>query len=193
MLGDFSHRLVLEAKRSKNLETIPLYDEDTIRSIIRETNILNNRVETLDSQDDSTQESQSISKNIQTFVGHLIMRRNKRALLAYERQRIDKLCKIVWDNVEQDNTVMENLNYVEKQYLEKYNDLVVDYKNEFPDIDLSGSLEPPNEVFIDVRVLKDAGEIQTEYGVFNLTKDSQFFVRHADVERLIQQGYLKKL
>jgi GINS complex subunit 1 len=42
-------------------------------------------------------------------------------------------------------------------------------------------------------VLKDAGEIQTEYGVFNLRKDSQFFVRRADVERLIQQGYLQKV
>jgi hypothetical protein len=25
-------------------------------------------------------------------------------------------------------------------------------------------LEPPRDLFIDVRVLKDAGEIQTEYG-----------------------------
>ena len=31
-------------------------------------------------------------------------------------------------------------------------------------MDLTGSLEPPRDLFIDVRVLKDAGEIQTEYG-----------------------------
>jgi GINS complex subunit 1 len=38
------------------------------------------------------------------------------------------------------------------------------YKGQWTDIDLTGTLEPPRDLFIDVRVLKDAGEIQTEYG-----------------------------
>ena len=38
------------------------------------------------------------------------------------------------------------------------------YKGQWTDVDLTGSLEPPQDLFIDVRVLKDAGEIQTEYG-----------------------------
>jgi GINS complex subunit 1 len=67
------------------------------------------------------------------------------------------------------------------------------YKGQWTDIDLTGSLEPPRDLFIDVRVLKDAGEIQTEYGAINLTKNSQFFVRQGDVERLIQQGFLQRL
>lgn len=67
------------------------------------------------------------------------------------------------------------------------------YKSSFPDIDLSGDLEPPTNIFIDVRVLRDGGEVQTEYGVFNLIKDSQFYVRKSDVERLIQQGYLEEI
>ena len=44
-----------------------------------------------------------------------------------------------------------------------------------------------------MRVLKDAGEIQTEYGAINLTKNSQFYVRQGDVESLIKQGFLQKL
>ncbi|KAL9098204.1 MAG: hypothetical protein Q9163_006093 [Psora crenata] len=39
------------------------------------------------------------------------------------------------------------------------------YKGQWTDIDLTGSLEPPRDLFVDVRVLKDAGEIQTEYGI----------------------------
>jgi GINS complex subunit 1 len=31
------------------------------------------------------------------------------------------------------------------------------------------------------------------YSAINLTKNSQFYVRQGDVERLIQQGYLQKL
>lgn len=52
----------------------------------------------------------------------------------------------------------------EEEYLRRYNDLLTAYKGQWTDIDLTGSLEPPKDLFIDVRVLKDAGEIQTEYG-----------------------------
>ena len=48
--------------------------------------------------------------------------------------------------------------------MRRYGDLLAAYKGQWTDIDLTGSLEPPKDLFIDVRVLKDAGEIQTEYG-----------------------------
>lgn len=52
----------------------------------------------------------------------------------------------------------------EEDYMRQYSDLLAAYKGQWTDIDLTGSLEPPRDLFIDVRVLKDAGEIQTEYG-----------------------------
>lgn len=52
----------------------------------------------------------------------------------------------------------------EEEYIRLYGDLLAAYKGQWTDIDLTGSLEPPKDLFIDVRVLKDAGEIQTEYG-----------------------------
>lgn len=52
----------------------------------------------------------------------------------------------------------------EEEYFRRYSDLLAAYKGPWTDIDLTGSLEPPKDLFIDVRVLKDAGEIQTEYG-----------------------------
>lgn len=52
----------------------------------------------------------------------------------------------------------------EEEYFRQYNDMLAAYKGQWTDIDLTGSLEPPKDLFIDVRVLKDAGEIQTEYG-----------------------------
>lgn len=88
---------------------------------------------------------------------------------------------------------LDNLNHAEQEYFKNYQKLVMLYKSNFPDLDLSGDLEPPTNIFIDVRVLRDGGEVQTEYGVFNLIKDSQFYVRKSDVERLIQQGYLEEI
>mgnify|MGYP003362648133 FL=1 len=203
MYGDQANKLIVDAKRAQNLDKIPLYQQDTVRSVVNETRDLQREADILtqEAQRDSLSESQGSFipngtdkvKQCQLFVTHLCMRRNKRCLLAYQRQRAQQIDSMVWANVEVGKAVMENLSQHEQEYLSRYNELVSEFKGSMSDIDLGGSLEPPRGVFIDVRVLKDAGEIQTEYGVFNLTKDSQFFVRQADVERLIQQGYLKKL
>ncbi|KFY21073.1 hypothetical protein V491_03180 [Pseudogymnoascus sp. VKM F-3775] len=157
------------------------------------------------------------------LVNHLFMRRNKRCLLAYHRVRTDKLEELIWNGedildapVQQQkaqesynsriqsgnmgggemgngDTNKNNLSPEEEEYVRKYSDLLSTYTGQWTDIDLAGSLEPPRDLFIDVRVLKDAGEIQTEYGSITLTKNSQFYVRQGDVERLIAQGYLQKL
>jgi GINS complex subunit 1 len=98
----------------------------------------------------------------------------------------------------------------EEEYAQGYGLLVAGLKGRWADVELGGNLEPPRDLYVEVRVLKDAGEIQTEYGylgpptipfwgtdimfrVLTLTKNSQLYVRQADVERLIQQGYLQKI
>lgn len=164
------------------------------------------------------------------LVDHLCMRRNKRCLLAYHRVRTEKLEELCWTGVDvleqqqpsetsEDRTPMQgsgghsSLSPEEEEYFRQYGDMLAAYKGQWTDIDLTGSLEPPKDLFIDVRVLKDAGEIQTEYGyviranvawsshgeahlcdrVINLTKNSQLYVRQGDVERLIAQGFLERL
>lgn len=63
------------------------------------------------------------------------------------------------------NTSGQNsLSPEEEEYFRLYSEMLAAYKGQWTDIDLTGSLEPPKDLFIDVRVLKDAGEIQTEYG-----------------------------
>ncbi|KAF9895440.1 DNA replication protein psf1 [Aspergillus nanangensis] len=152
------------------------------------------------------------------LVDHLSMRRNKRCLLAYHRVRTEKLEDLCWkgiDILEQQVPPAEedamgrggsggrpmssqagnhsSLSPEEEEYFRLYSDMLAAYKGQWTDVDLTGSLEPPKDLFIDVRVLKDAGEIQTEYGVINLTKNSQLYVRQGDVERLIAQGFLERL
>lgn len=115
------------------------------------------------------------------LVDHLCMRRNKRCLLAYHRVRTEKLEELCWTGVDvleqqQPNDASEergqtqaamshsSLSPEEEEYFRQYGDMLAAYKGQWTDIDLTGSLEPPKDLFIDVRVLKDAGEIQTEYG-----------------------------
>jgi GINS complex subunit 1 len=102
--------------------------------------------------------------------------------MAYHRVRTEKLEELCWTGVD----VLEqqqpseggevrgvaqagagqhsSLSPEEEEYFRQYGDMLAAYKGQWTDIDLTGTLEPPKDLFIDVRVLKDAGEIQTEYG-----------------------------
>jgi GINS complex subunit 1 len=120
------------------------------------------------------------------LVDHLSMRRNKRCLLAYHRVRAEKLEQMCWDGKDVSEPQGQNggdftqgmdgkensLSPEEQEYFRQYNDMLAAYKGQWTDIDLTGSLEPPKDLFIDVRVLKDAGEIQTEYGYVDLSFES---------------------
>ena len=129
------------------------------------------------------------------------MRRNRRCLLAYQRLRADKIDEMIWNQGEAKGILSPE----EEEYARAYGYLIAGMKGRWTDIELGGSLEPPRDLYVEVRVLKDAGEIQTEYGyaslgidglmtrVITLTKNSQLYVRQADVERLIQQGYLQRI
>ena len=120
------------------------------------------------------------------LMNHLCIRRDKRCLLAYHRVRSDKLEEMCWDGKDildqrqqppqsgdgdgaqfrpgSEARASTSLSPEEEEYVRRFSDLLATYKGQWTDIDLTGSLEPPKDLFVDVRVLKDAGEIQTEYG-----------------------------
>ncbi|KAG5944501.1 DNA replication protein psf1 [Claviceps monticola] len=215
MYGDMGVKLVQHAKRTQNLAHLPPYQAELVRAVTREVRDLDQDVKhLLEPFQGSFDPAADQAVACTLLVNHLSMRRNKRCLLAYHRTRTDKLEELVWNGSDvtdlsgqqvRDSASAANgaaqtgeastssLSPQEEDYVRQYSDLLAAYKGQWTDIDLTGSLEPPRDLFIDVRVLKDAGEIQTEYGAINLTKNSQFYVRQGDVERLIAQGYLQKL
>lgn len=184
MYGDAGAKLVAEAKRAANLDLLPEYHRELVTAISREIEHLWREAELLKDQNPDFQPNDDPALGCQILTRHLAMRRNKRCLFAYHRSRADRIDAQTWHGGKGE------LSPAEEEYRQKYADLIGGYKDVYADIDLGGSMEPPRDLFVDVRVMKDAGEIQTEYGVLTLTKNSQFFVRQGDVERLIQQGYL---
>ena len=214
------------AKRTQNLGHLPPYQTELVRAVASEVRDLDKDVtRMLEPFQGSFDPSQDPATACALLVDHLSMRRNKRCLLAYHRVRAEKLEQMCWDGKDVLELQAQNagdttheadgnqssLSPEEQEYFRQYNDMLAAYKGQWTDIDLTGSLEPPRDLFIDVRVLKDAGEIQTEYGyvqfsfsviirntadltrAINLTKNSQFFVRQADVQTLINQGFLQRL
>ncbi|KAI9738635.1 MAG: DNA replication protein psf1 [Cirrosporium novae-zelandiae] len=213
MYGELGHKLVQHAKRTQSLVHLPPYQTEIVRAVTREIRELDKDVvNILAPFEGSFNPSADPAIACALLINHLCMRRNKRCLLAYHRVRADKLEEMCWGGKDvlelqsdagksgqiEGSGVPEGSNQSssspeEEEYFRQYSDLVAAYKGQWTDIDLTGSLEPPRDLFIDVRVLKDAGEIQTEYGSINLTKNSQFYVRQSDVERLITQGFLQRL
>ncbi|KAJ9157554.1 GINS complex protein [Pleurostoma richardsiae] len=215
MYGDLGNKLVQHAKRTQNLAHLPPYQTELVRTVTREVRDLDKDVASmLEPFQGSFDPNADQATACTLLVNHLSMRRNKRCLLAYHRTRTDKLEELVWNGADvldlpgqqmgdgrgsgANGTLggeagASSLSPQEEDYVRQYSDLLAAYKGQWTDIDLTGSLEPPRDLFIDVRVLKDAGEIQTEYGAITLSKNSQFYVRQGDVERLIAQGYLQKL
>lgn len=170
---------VQHAKRTQNLAHLPPYQTETVRTVTREVRDLNKDVsELLEPFQGSFDPSADQAVACTLLVNHLSMRRNKRCLLAYHRTRTDKLEELVWkgadvvdlsgqqvrDGASSTTTPSSSLSPQEEEYVRQYSDLLAAYKGQWTDIDLTGNLEPPRDLFIDVRVLKDAGEIQTEYG-----------------------------
>ncbi|KAF7587692.1 DNA replication protein psf1 [Aspergillus hancockii] len=213
MYGELGNKLVQHAKRTQSLTHLPPYQTELVRAVAREVRDLNRDVTHLLTPFSGTfNPSEQPAIACALLVDHLCMRRNKRCLLAYHRVRTEKLEELCWtgiDVLEQQTPNAEegsgsgvvgsqvgnhsSLSPEEEEYFRLYSDMLAAYKGQWTDVDLTGGLEPPRDLFIDVRVLKDAGEIQTEYGVINLTKNSQLYVRQGDVERLIAQGFLERL
>lgn len=172
---------VQHAKRTQNLAHLPPYQTEIVRSVTREVRDLDKDVaELLEPFQGSFDPSADQAVACTLLVNHLSMRRNKRCLLAYHRTRTDKLEELVWNGSDVvdlsgqqiregaassgGDGATSSLSPQEEEYVRQYGDLLAAYKGQWTDIDLTGSLEPPRDLFIDVRVLKDAGEIQTEYG-----------------------------
>lgn len=176
---------VQHAKRTQALSYLPPYQHEIVRAVAQEVRVLDIDVSNLLAPfGGSFNPSADPATACSLLVDHLCMRRNKRCLLAYHRVRTEKFEEMCWNGQDvldlqpsdarngrgsgsgalQESGTQSSLSSEEEDYVRQYSDMLASYKGQWTDIDLTGSLEPPRDLFIDVRVLKDAGEIQTEYG-----------------------------
>ncbi|KAI8880760.1 subunit of the GINS complex [Backusella circina FSU 941] len=199
-LGDASYKLAKEAKRTADLVISP-YNDTLVQSICREIRLLHNKAEQTVTQmrEDTTGDALHDPNNMsQVMLYHLAVKRNKRVLFAYHRQRMNKLKELSWNvglKSDYQRSIKNDLGKTEHKFLQEYNEILNTYKHSFMEVDIGGNggagLDPPVDLYIEVRVVRNGGEVNTEYGVLNLSMGNQFYVRRTDVEGLIKAGYLK--
>ncbi|KAJ3313640.1 DNA replication protein psf1 [Boothiomyces sp. JEL0838] len=112
-----------------------------------------------------------------------VVKKNKQIVLVAQRQKLDKICKLIWNGVNVSSPS-------EQVFINEYKQLVRDLKGLYLDIDLNQGDEPPKNIFVEVRVVKECGEIMTEMGVLPLRLGTQYYLKKAEVQDLIMSGHL---
>ncbi|KAJ1961048.1 DNA replication protein psf1 [Dipsacomyces acuminosporus] len=143
--------------------------------------------------------------NAQTALYFLTLNRNKRCLLAYHHRRAEFLRSLLWTLHLAPSmippTTSSRLSPEELNYARDYARLSSAYRdavesqlcpNDSMDWTAGGEL-PPRDLYIEVRVVKDCGEIVTENGIVNLQAGTQHYLCRSDIEHLITIGYLEHI
>ncbi|KAJ2756473.1 DNA replication protein psf1 [Coemansia aciculifera] len=159
------------------------------------------------SQTANTQQSAAQAEientNAQTALYFLTLNRNKRCLLAYHHRRAQFLRSLLWTLHLASSMIPASLSLrlssEEQSYARDYARLNSTYRDAIenqlcPSDSLNWTADgelPPRDLFIEVRVIKDCGEIVTENGVVNLQAGTQHYLHRSDVEHLVTIGYLE--
>eukprot|EP00040_Diaphanoeca_grandis_P029743 m.174832 g.174832 ORF g.174832 m.174832 type:complete len:192 (-) comp31786_c1_seq3:437-1012(-) len=188
MYGDIAIDLLRELKRSAT-HLIPPYNADKMRMVMEEIKSLYNEVK--NTLEDFDQRKQDLPVAGSMEIQYQGILRNKRCLLAYLNERTLRLQELRWDvGAILPVHIKENLSLHEIDYFTEYSKGLNTYMQSVG-LDLCSDSLPPKDLYIEVRVLEDLGEIATEEGFITLEKDSQHFLRRSDVEALIKQGSLQ--
>lgn len=139
-----------ESIRTRDSPNIPPYRDDLVRNALLELNHLKKQSKKL-----QTQEAQTLQA--------ICVERTKRCILAYQRERMDRYRELLWvggastsSQIPKESQLTANIH--EAQFIKDYQKLVTDWKGEWLDIDFTVT-EPPTDVFVEVRVLKDCNEV----------------------------------
>jgi GINS complex subunit 1 len=190
--GQRAKALIVELRRAAANGPLHLarYNEEGLRQVLSESKELYGEIEEL--LGDSTVEMLPDQVKVACQVHHATIKRNKRCALTYVEHRANTIKKLRWDlGPLFPSDVQANLSHREASFLADYDKLITEY-NKASGVDVTADLVPPKDLLIQVRVLKDCGEIMTETGAVTLEKGTTHSLRRRDIEQLVRQGYLEE-
>lgn len=200
MFGDAAATLIADARRSKGMDALLKYNDETVRLAVREIRALEADIQAA-VQENMGEDEPPPSVMCEVQIYHTAAQHNKRSVLAYLSHRIDRLKDAYWasggalPHVLNDAEMRQNMSPQEVDFIRGYNSLVMEYRSDVLDVlDVAASLDnPPKDLNVEVQVLRDCGTIQTDQGTIDFRKGQRFMVRRGDVEHLIVQGYLEPM
>jgi len=174
----------------KRAEWLPPFDEEGVRAVTEECRKL---MELLDELSKLGHREPRVAVTMSTF--HQSICRNKRCMLAYLNYRLEKIEMLWWKTASPvvAEEFKSKLSKREIEYYARFQESVSRTMTEI-DLDLTSHMQPPHDLFIEVRALKDEGEVLLLSGarVF-LAKNTIHYLRRSDVEHLIRQNVLEQV
>ncbi|CAG9331172.1 unnamed protein product [Blepharisma stoltei] len=183
MHAEKSKKLVRELKTSKWL---PPYNVALISEISQDMASLYEKAVS-DLEDRNTDSA---------LIKSSLVNRNKRCVLAYLNYRLTKLeCLRLETGPNIPPHFSNQLNKDEMDYFKQYSALLQDYSRKVSkSLDLTGDLQPPKDVFVEVRATEDVGDIVLpETGQVSLEKNTVHLLRRSEAAGLIRQGVLQHI
>lgn len=193
MSVDKGFELVRELTRST--DTIPPFNDDAVRSIIKDVNHVFE-----ENYNSAANFNNSGDRSYLPLVmyRHQVIKRQRRCLLVYLYNRLQKLKKVRWHlGATLPADIKANLGDPELQWFNEYSRILAQYMMSIGDgqgLNLTNDIKPPKSLFIEVRCLIDYGKFELESGeIVLLKKNSQHYLPKLQCEALIRQGILQHI
>jgi GINS complex subunit 1 len=125
------------------------------------------------------------------------MLRNKRIVLAYLLNRLEKIQALTWQVGTSDFPAekRDQLSEAELEYAKKYERALASYAKALgSNLDLTVDMLPPRSVTVQVRSLEDLGSILTiDSGTVDLSKGRVACMRRTDADPLLRAGKVERV
>nr|XP_045624827.1 DNA replication complex GINS protein PSF1-like isoform X2 [Procambarus clarkii]XP_045624831.1 DNA replication complex GINS protein PSF1-like isoform X2 [Procambarus clarkii] len=144
----------------------------------------------------------TVAGDVRFFSGvhlrHAALERNKRCLLAYLYNRLERVKAMRWEfGSILPAEIRANICEPEIQWFNRYNKNLALYMRSLGEgtgLDLTQDTKPPKNLYVEVRCLKDYGEFEIEEGdIVVLQKNTTHYLPMSHCQHLIRQGILEQV
>jgi len=187
-------KLLMSVKRAQQNSAVPIgaYDEDSLRLVVGECEKLSQNVRELVERHGEDFEALSEGVKGTLLIQSEAIRRNRDCGVAYLQRRLDALTKLRLDaGLVLPENIRNNMSPHEAAFYSDYDLVLSDFMRDLG-VDLTAQLQPPGDLYVEVRCKVDCGELVTENsGIVNLQAGTSHYLRASDVQHLIAQGLLE--
>ncbi|PSC74268.1 DNA replication complex GINS PSF1 [Micractinium conductrix] len=127
------------------------------------------------------------------MVYHTSILRNKRLLFTYVKERVDRIQELRWTHRTLPEHVKANLSPLEQQYFRQYDQLLNRYMRSGRGVglDLTADPTPPDDPYVQVRVLRDYNDVVFSSGRVSLQRGKSHWLPSDEAHPLIMDGVLE--
>lgn len=171
---------------------LPAFNEDGLRQVLQEMQTLYEQNQR-DVNEVKSADRADLMPSIK--LRHCCLLRNQRCLTAYLYDRMLRIRALRWEyGSVLPGSVQFHMCAEELQWFSQYKKSLASFMRSLRDggLDITQDMKPPKSLYIEVRCLKDHGELEIDDGtVILLKKNSQHFLPRWKCEQLIRQGVLE--